>query len=62
VELEVEACRDVAQIARLHAERLPDGSELKPLLAELATSFSDDAARLRLVSSEDSECETVPAS
>jgi hypothetical protein len=50
-EMEAEAFHDVAQIAKLHQERLPDASTLKPLLDELATSLSQDAARLRLVSS-----------
>lgn len=53
-EMEVEAIRDVGQIAKLHAERLPARSEWKAVLERLAISFSEDEARLQLVSSEDS--------
>lgn len=53
-EMEAEALHDVAQIARLHHERLPVGSAAKSLLAELASSLLEDEAHLRLVSPEDS--------
>jgi hypothetical protein len=50
-EMEAESIRDVRQIAKLHAERLPVASTWKPLWEELATSLADDESRLPLVGS-----------
>jgi hypothetical protein len=47
--LEAEAIDNVALTARLHAERLPAASPWQGYFEELATSLTEDAARLRLV-------------
>lgn len=51
IAMEAEAVRDVAQIARLHAERLPASSPWQGLFSELAASLSADESRLRLAGS-----------
>jgi hypothetical protein len=48
-EMELEAAHDVGQVAKLHAERLPEQSEWRKLLADLAESLEGDAAAMQTV-------------